>query len=214
MLSTVRLGSLTYPSIFITSDPNVKTIADFKGKKFAFVDKASASGFLYPFAALKSAGYIKGSGPDAATEFFSDVQYAGTHPNVVTAVYNGQVAGGACFGGPLNPSTGIPTDARSQIAAAHPDVYQKVRIVGETQLIPNDTVTARKGLPAEIVKQIQGGLLQMTTMPEGRKLLYSLYNIDDLAPVNDSFYDPLRQVAQDAGLTNFETINATPTPKP
>ncbi|MDQ6693595.1 MAG: phosphate/phosphite/phosphonate ABC transporter substrate-binding protein [Chloroflexota bacterium] len=214
MLSTVRLGSLTYPSVFITADPTVKTIADFKGKKFAFVDPASASGFLYPFAALKSAGYIKGSGADAAKEFFSDVVYAGSHPNVVTAVYTGQVAGGAVFGGPLNPSTGNPTDARLTIAAAHPDVYQKVRIVGETQLIPNDTVTARKGLPADIVKQIQGGLLQITTMPAGRTLLYNLYQIDDLAPVNDSFYDPLRQVAQDAGLTNLESLNPTPTPKP
>ncbi|HEY0071821.1 MAG TPA: hypothetical protein VGE04_17820, partial [Chloroflexia bacterium] len=43
---------------------------------------------------------------------------------------------------------------------------------------------------------------------EGRKLLYALYQIDDLAPVTDSFFDPLRQVARDAGIENFEQLNA------
>ena len=136
---------------------------------------------------------------------------------VATAVYNGQVSGGAVFGGPLDPSTGQPTDARSTIAAAHPDVYTKVRIIGETQQIPNDTVSVRKGLPADMVAQIKGGLLQLTNTAQGRQLLYALYQIDDLNSATNSFFDPLRQVAQDAGITNFEALFPTPvppTPKP
>ena len=69
ILSTVRKGSLTYPSVFITADPNVKTVADFKGKKFAFVDPASASGYLYPVAFLKSLGLITGTPPNAEAFF-------------------------------------------------------------------------------------------------------------------------------------------------
>jgi phosphonate transport system substrate-binding protein len=215
ILSTVRKGALTYPSVFITNDANIKTIADFKGKKFAFVDPASASGYLYPVAAFKNAELITGTPPD--TEGFfgkGNVIFAGGHDKVVTAVYNGQVVGGACFGGPLDPATGAPTDARSLVVSQFKDVYQKVRIVGETQQIPNDTVSVRKGLTPEMQKQIQGGLLELTNNPAGRKLLYDLYQIDDLAPVTDSFYDPLRQVAQDAGITNFETLFPTPTPRP
>ena len=133
---------------------------------------------------------------------------------MVTAVYNGQVSGGACFGGPLDPQTGNPTDARNLVARTFPDVYSKVHIIGETQQIPNDTVSVRKGLDAAMVKQIRDGLLNLTNNVDGRKLLYALYQIDDLAPVSDSFYDPLRQVAQDAGITNFETLFPTPTPRP
>ena len=44
--------------------------------------------------------------------------------------------------------------------------------------------------------------------------MYALYQIDDLVPVTNSFYDPLRQVAEDAGITNFEALFPTPTPKP
>jgi phosphonate transport system substrate-binding protein len=117
----------------------------------------------------------------------------------VTAVYNGQVSGGAVFGGPLDPQTGNPTDARIQVVGTLRDVFQKVRIVGETQQIPNDTVSVRRGLEAAMVTQIQNGLLELTNSSEGRKLLYDLYQIDDLVTVTDSFYDPVRQVARDVG---------------
>ncbi|HEX8221945.1 MAG TPA: phosphate/phosphite/phosphonate ABC transporter substrate-binding protein [Chloroflexia bacterium] len=218
MLVTVRKGSLTYPSVFISADPNINSLADLKGKKFAFGDQASASNYLYPFAALKAAGYIKGTN---AEEYFGagNVLFAGGHDRVVTAVYNGQVSAGAVFGGPLDPATGAPTDARNLVVRTLPDVYQKVHIFAETQQIPNDTVAARKDLDPAIVKQIQGGLLEATSNVEGRKLLYALYQIDDLAPVTDPFFDPLRQVARDAGIENFEQLNAprptaTPAPKP
>jgi phosphate/phosphite/phosphonate ABC transporter binding protein len=217
VLATVRKGQLTYPSVFITADPNIKTLADFKGKKFAFVDPASASGYLYPVAAFKLGGYVTGSPPNLEAYFGSgNVVFAGGHDKVATAVYQGQVAGGAIFGGPLDPQTGQPTDARSLIVGTKgfEDVFAKVRIIGETQQIPNDTVSVRKGLPEAITKQIQGGLLKLTTTAEGRRLLFDLYQIDDLVPVTDSFYDPLRQVAEDAGITNFETLFPTPTPRP
>jgi phosphate/phosphite/phosphonate ABC transporter binding protein len=211
-LVTVRKGFLTYPSVFITADPNVKTVADLKGKKMAFVDPLSASGFLYPFAYLKNAGLIQND----PKEFFSDVLYAGGHDRVVTAVYNGQVSGGAVFGGPLDPSSGLPTDARSLpgVTRQFPDVFQKVRVIGESQQIPNDTVATRKGLSAEMKRQIQQGLLEVTNNQRGRTLLYGLYQIDDLAPVTDSFFDPLRQVARDAGFDDFEKLFPTPTPRP
>ncbi|HET9496143.1 MAG TPA: phosphate/phosphite/phosphonate ABC transporter substrate-binding protein [Chloroflexia bacterium] len=217
ILATVRKGLLTYPSVFITADQNINSIADFRGKKFAFGDPASASSYLYPVAAFKNAGLISGSPPNVEAFFGSgNVVFAGGHDKIVTAVYNGQVSGGAVFGGPLDPATGQPTDARSLIVRTKgfEDVYQKVRIIGETQQIPNDTVSVRKDLPADMVKQIQAGLLKLTTTTEGRRLMFDLYSIDDLVPVTDSFYDPLRQVAEDAGITNFETLFPTPTPRP
>src|SRR5207237_424278 len=119
ILATTRRGQVTYPSIFVTADPNIKTIADLRGKKFAFVDPASASGYLYPVAALKNAGLVEGSPPNLEAFFGSgNVVFAGGHDKVATAVYNGQVAAGAMFGGPLDPLTGQPTDARSLIAKA------------------------------------------------------------------------------------------------
>jgi len=216
ILSSVRRrDEVAYPSVFITADPNIKSIADLKGKKFAFVDTLSSSGYLYPIAALKNAGLVTGSPPNVEAFFGSgNVVFAGGHDRVVTAVYNGQVSAGAIFGGPLDTLTGKPTDARSLVEGTFKDVYQKVRIIGESNLIPNDTVSVRKGLTPEMTKQIQQGLLELSTTAEGKRLLTSLYRIDGLVPVNDAFYDPLRQVAEDAGVTNFETLFPTPTVRP
>ena len=213
ILSSVRFGQLAYPSVFITADPSIRTLADLRGKKFAFVDPASASGYLYPVAELKRKGLVTGTPPNLDAFFGSgNTIFAGGHDRVVTAVYNGQAAAGAVFGGPLNPGLGTPTDARSLVARTFPDVYQKVRIIAETQLIPNDTVSVRAGLPPDMVRQIQQGLLELAGTTEGNKYLVDLYAINDLAPVTDSFYDPLRRVAQEAGITNFEQLFPTPVP--
>jgi phosphonate transport system substrate-binding protein len=210
LMTTVRNNSTSYPSVIITSDPSVKKPADLRGKKFAFVDKASASGYLYPFA------YFKALGVDP-NNFFSEVVFAGGHDKVASAVYNGQVSGGAIFGGPPDPKTGKPTDARSLIASTYPDVFDKVRIIGESEEIPNDTVTARAGLTQAMRDQLTNGLIVVANSAQGRKNLYDLYQIDGLLPVQDNFYDPVRQTAAAAGLTDLGSLFPTPappTPKP
>ena len=46
-------GSATYRGIIVTrKDSGLKSIADLKGKRFAFVDPKSASGYVYPRAML------------------------------------------------------------------------------------------------------------------------------------------------------------------
>jgi phosphate/phosphite/phosphonate ABC transporter binding protein len=207
ILSTVRNNATTYTSIFITADPSVKTIQDLKGKKFAFVDPASASGYVFPLA------YLKGLGIDPKT-FFGDTTFAGGHDKVALAVYNGSVSGGVIFGGPPNPFTGAPTDARTLIKTTYPDVLDKVRIIGETQDIPNDTVSVRAGMTDAMKQQITNGLLVLAGTAQGKKVLSALYQIDGLLPVNDAFYDPVRKAAQDAGLTDVSSLFPTPTPKP
>ena len=207
ILSTIRNNATTYTSIFITADPSVKTLQDLKGKKFAFVDPASASGYVYPLAALKA----QGIDPD---KFFSEKVFAGGHDKVVQAVYGGNVSGGAVFGGPPNPFTGLPTDARSLIAGTSKDVFDKVRVIGETSDIPNDTVSVSGTLPAEVRDRIRDGLLVVASTENGQKNLFNLYQIDGLVPVNDAFYDPVRQAAKDAGLTDISTIYPTPAPPP
>ena len=207
ILTTVRNNSTTYPSVIITADPAVKTVQDLKGKKFAFVDKASASGYLYPFA------YFKGLNINPDT-FFSEVVFAGGHDKVVTAVYSGQVSGGAVFGGPPNSKTGRLSDARSLIAGTTPDVFDKVRIIAESEEIPNDTVSVRSGMSTEMRQQITNGLLVASATTQGSGYLSKLYGIDGLLPVQDSFYDSVRATAQAAGLTDLGGLFPTPKPAP
>jgi phosphonate transport system substrate-binding protein len=191
ILSSVRGGSKTYTGQIIAHvDSEINSVTDLPGKKFAFVDPGSASGFLYPNALLAM------NGIDYKTAFAETV-FAGGHDKVVIAVYNKQVDAGATFGDSVE---GVMTDARTNVVSTLPDVLEKVKIIGKTPPIPNDTVSVRAGLPFELVAQVQEGLLAVAASEEGKKLLNDLYRINGLAPALDSEYDSVRSAASVLGL--------------
>jgi phosphonate transport system substrate-binding protein len=205
ILTALRQGSKTYRSQFIVrADSGIENIEQLRGKKFAFVDPASASGFLFPNAKLAEMGL------DYRT-FFSDTIFAGGHDKVVIAVYNKQTDGGATFGNSID--TGPPTDARTLVQGTLPDVMTAVKPIATTDPIPNDTVSVSSKLDPALVKLITEGLLYVQTTPEGKKALSDLYQIDGLAPGNDVDYDILRQAAKVLNL-DLEQQIAPPPPKP
>jgi phosphonate transport system substrate-binding protein len=188
----VRAGSKSYRSqIIVPADSPIQDVKELKGKKFAFVDAASASGFLYPSALLLD------NGIDPKKDLGETVT-AGGHDKVVIAVYNKQVDAGATFGD--SADSGPPSDARTTVASTLPDVMDKVKILAKTDPIPNDTVSVRKGLSPDLVSKIRAGLLKIAQTDEGKQQLRDLYRIDGLAEANDKEYDNLRRVAQVAGF--------------
>lgn len=203
-LASIRGGSKTYTAqIIVRADSGITSVEQLKGKRFAFVDPASASGFLFPNAFLAQKGI------DYKT-FFSETAFAGGHDKVVIAVYNKQVDGGATFGDSV---PGQVTDARTSVQSTLPDVMTVVKPIAVTDPIPNDTVSIRRGMPANLTKLITDGLLYVQSTPDGKKLLKDLYNIDGLATASDSEYTSIRTAAKALNL-NLEEQIAPPKPKP
>jgi phosphonate transport system substrate-binding protein len=195
ILASVRMGSKTYRAqIIVHADSSIQQVADLKGKKFAFVDAASASGYLYPSALLKE------NGVDPKRDLGETIT-AGGHDKVVIAVYNKQVDAGATFGDSVEGGT--PTEARTLVRNTLPDVMEKTRILAKTEPIPNDTVSVRKGLAPDTVARIRAGLLRVAASEEGKKALLDLYRADGLTEATDRDYDGLRRVAQLVGF-DFE----------
>jgi len=200
-LVTVRFGLPYYRAeIIAPSSGGINTLADLKGKRFAFVDPASTSGYLFPLAGLKKAGYDP-------QKFFGQTIFAGSHNNVVLAVYQGRVDAGAVF-----------EDARGSVQKTLPDVMQKVKVVWKSDPIPNDTVSVRGDLPGDVKERVTRALLRFSQEPAGLDALKSLYEIEALAdypllvskykinvPSLDAFYDPVRDVARYAGI-NLEDL--------
>jgi phosphonate transport system substrate-binding protein len=73
---------------------------------------------------------------------------------------------------------------------------QVVRPIAQTDPIPNDTVSVRRGLDDNLVQLIKNGLLYIQSTPDGQKALRDLYQIDGLGPADDKDYDIVRNTAR------------------
>jgi phosphonate transport system substrate-binding protein len=171
--------------IIVPADSPAKTLADLKGKKFAFGDPVSTSSSLYPKYFLKQAGL------DPDKDLIA--QNISNQTAVALAVYQKQVDAGAIY-----------DDARENRGAIdkYPDIKQKTRILqvmpgpGPDDLIPGDPQMIRKGVNAKQRDKIQKALLELADDPDGAKYLKALYTIQKLVKAEDSDYKLIRDVVK------------------
>jgi phosphonate transport system substrate-binding protein len=182
-LVTERFGSSTYVGqINVRADSGIASLEDLKGKVMCWVDPNSTSGYIIPRIMLMA----NGIDPDAD---FAQTIEAGSHPNVVTQVYNGDCDAGATY-----------ADARSAIEEDFPDVNEQVIVLATTTEIPNDSVSFAQDFDAEMQTQIVDALLEIAQSEEGLAALENLYSIAGLQEAGDSFYDAFRADLSKAGM--------------
>lgn len=193
-LVTVRHGSDTYQSQFIVkADSKYQKLEDLDGAKVAFVDAASASGYLLPLKTLKE----KNINP-------KETVFAGKHDGVVTMVYQGRVDAGATFYSP--PTDGVMEDARRLVLTQFPDVEKKVRILDLSLPIPNDPIVFRKDLPEEMKTTIVDTFLKFISTPEGKVAFKEIYGVTDLKKTTDEDYKSVREMLTSLGKTAEELV--------
>lgn len=186
-LTALRHGSATYQSQFIAkADGPIKTIADFAGKKMAFVDPASTTGFLLPKKTLND----KGIKP-------SQEVFAMKHDSVVSMIYQGQVDGGATFYSP--EADGEIQDARRLVKTQYPDVEKKIKIIELSEPVPNDPIVFRKDMPEEMKIKIIEAFVKFIKTPEGLQAFKNIYSYTDLKPATDADYDAVRAMLKSLG---------------
>jgi phosphonate transport system substrate-binding protein len=191
-LTALRFGSPTYQAQFIAKAGGpIKTLADFNGKKVAFVDPASTSGYLLPKKVFNDKG-IKPAQEVLALK----------HDSVVSMIYQGQVDGGATFYAP--PAGGEIQDARRLVKTQYPDVEKKVKIVELSENVPNDPIVFRKDMPEEMKKTIAEAFLKFIKTPEGSEAFKNIYSYNDFKPAKDSDYDTVRAMLKSLGKSAEE----------
>lgn len=176
-------GSATYRGIIVArKDSGLKTVADLKGKRFAFVDPKSASGYLYPRAMLLEKGV------EPAT-YFKSTTFAGSHDKVIAAVLAGAADAGSIYEGALGVArrSGVPVENLVTIVSTEP--------------IPHDAIAVRLGLDDALVKRIQLALLNLDQSEAGRRVIaHSKKKLTGHVLAEDSLYDVVRRTAKLAGL--------------
>lgn len=171
---TKKAGRSFYHSQVIThKDTGIKTVADLKGKTFAFVDPSSTSGHLFPKAGLMKAGF----NPD---KDFGRVIFSGSHDSSAIAVQNRKVDA-ACI------ADRILDAAIAKGLAKREDLVE----VWKSDPIPESPTVWRKDLPPDLKKRVQAAFLQVKDIPWSDQGLLNGFH-----PTNDAAYNVIRDTAK------------------
>src|SRR5256712_6904850 len=195
--STKQLSTSYNSQIIVRTDSGISDINGLKGKKFAFVDPLSASGYVYPTLTIKNK-----TGQEPKT-FFSSTIFAGGHPQAALAVYQGTVDGAATF-----------IDDRDGLVAANPDIKTKTKVIDTAGPIPNDGVALRKDFPDDVGKQVKQALVDYSKTDDGKKVFSALFQWDGMQEVDAKFYDGMKEAAKLAGVDVAGLAQNTPRPAP
>ena len=189
-------GSLTYKGvIFVRADSGINSLKDLKGKKVAFGDVTSTSGYLYP------AGMMKAAGIDPE----KDVQKVNiTGPAGVLSVFNKNVDAGAIYEGGMEAAFKDP--ATHKVDAAK---LAQMKVLAVTEPIPNGMIVVRGNLDAASVDKLKAALVSINTDADGQAALKAIPSggWNKVVPADDRFFDPVRQKATLLGL-NLQSLDA------
>ncbi|SDR05972.1 phosphate/phosphite/phosphonate ABC transporter substrate-binding protein [Virgibacillus salinus] len=177
ILKSERYGSGTYKAQYVVkADSDIEELADLEGKIWAYPDKGSTSGYLFPANQLMME-FDYDSAPQLETEFFSGTTAAGGHDTAALAVYEGDADVATTF-----------DDVRTELEGEYPDVMEKLKVIGYTQDIPNDTISVTKELDDELVQEIKDVFLSFNENEEMIKIMNEVYNWDAIIEASDEEY--------------------------
>lgn len=171
-----------FRSVFITTDPSIKTLADLKGKDFTFGAQSSTSGSLMPRYFLLKAGID----PD---KDFRRVAYSGAHDATVAAVESGKVRAGV-----LNISVWDKLIEEKKVDLA------KVRVFYTTPPYYDYNWSVNAAMPAALRDKLKQALLALSRdTPEGKAVL-DLQRATRFIPTEAANYTSTEEAARSAGL--------------
>lgn len=171
-----------FTSKFITANPQVKSLADLKGKTFAFGSISSTSGSLMPrYFMLKD-----GIKPE---QYFSRIGYSGAHDATAAWVQAGKVDGGV-----LNASVWDKLVAAGKVDTA------KVRVFATTPAYYDYNWTVRGTLDPALAEKIRKAFLALDPANPEHKAILDLQAASRFIETNPDNYKGIEEAARAADL--------------
>lgn len=177
-----RQEDAAFTSKFITADATIKSLADLKGRTFAFGSPSSTSGHLMPRYFLQKAGID-------ADKDFKAVAYSGAHDATVAFVQAGKADAGV-----LNASVW------DKLVEQHKVDPAKVRVFAVTPPYYDYNWTVRGGLDPALRKRLTEAFLRLDPQnPEHREIM-ALQRTTRYVPTQPDNYAGIEAAARSAGL--------------
>jgi len=148
-------NSSTYHGlIFVRKNSGIRTARDMKGKRFAFVDKATTAGYLLPLE------YFHDHGIPDYKGYLKEAYFTGTHEDAVYDVLNGKADIGAA-----------KNTVFHRLAKEDPRIGKELVVLARSPDVPENALALRKDLEAPLRSRLKEALLNMHMDPDGKQVL-------------------------------------------
>ena len=167
-----------YHSIIITlKDSPINSLMDIKGRTYAFVDPGSTSGYMVPSAFFERAGIV----PERD---FKQVMYSGGHDASIVAVAEGKVE-----------AASVADRILERAFAKGLADRKKIKVIWQSDLIPNNPMLYRKALSESLKKKIRDAFFGFKNLAFGEMGTVARFD-----PATDKTYDVIRKIASALNL--------------
>jgi len=169
--------------IIVRKDANISTVKDMKGKRIAFVDRATTAGYIFPLA------YFRKHGLKDIDDYFSELYFAGSHDAAIYDVFNGMADIGTA-----------KSSVFQGIREKSPMVANSLKVIATSRKVPSNSLCLREGISAGLLKKIKNILLKMDQTAEGRIVLEK-FGARRFVETTVESYDSVMKIASDAGIS-------------
>lgn len=172
----VKVKGIPYKGLIVVrKDSGINSVSDLKGKRIAYADPSAL------YATMQVKVYLKEHGVDSENDMKES--YAASQDSVILGVYQ-----------KLFDAAGTWPEAFDAISG---DTRNQLKVLAETETLPSRPIAVRADIPQEIAEKVKGALINMTSDPEGQKILASLRC--EFEGASDRDFDKVRDWARKNG---------------
>ena len=169
-----------YSYLIVPADSPAKSMADLRGKVFAFTDPMSNTGRLYPTYLVQQLG-------ETPETFFQRTFFTYSHDDAIRAVAAG-----------LADGAGVDSLVYDFAVARDPELAAKTKVIHRSPPFGSPPAVVNPNLSPKLQAELQRLLLELDDRPEGQQALKSL-GIDRFVRIDDSAYDSVRALERAVG---------------
>jgi phosphonate transport system substrate-binding protein len=176
-------GTSTYHGLLVVRrDSGITGAEDMKGKRFAFVDKATTAGWLLPLY------YFKTQGVADHSTWLKEAYFAGTHEGVIYDVLERKADIGAA-----------KNTIFSLLSSKDPRIAEELMILTRSPDVPENGLLVRHDLGESLKSNIRTTLLSMDQDETGKEVLSS-FGAARFIATTEADYDVVFEYAEKIGL--------------
>lgn len=176
-------GTSTYRGyIFVRKDSGIRTAAEMKRKRFAFVERATTAGYLFPLA------YLRENGITALRAYLGETFFAGSPEAAIQAVLNKEADVGAA-----------ENTIYDLLAAQNPRVEKELVILTSSSVLPLNCLAVRRNLDPELKNALKKTLLDMEKDRDGIETLRR-FGARGFIETNNRDYEYLYRLSAQVGI--------------